>query len=67
MMPIEIKPVTSGKKTEVHHIWTKFYLDGKLAGEDKFNKGPTVVCPNLQYQQHRARKGELICSQMRGG
>ena len=44
MMPIEIKPVTSGKKTEVHHIWTKFYLDGKLAGEDKFNKGPTVVC-----------------------
>ena len=44
MMPIEIKPVTSGEKTEVHHIWTKFYLDGKLAGEDKFNKGPTVVC-----------------------
>jgi len=42
-------------------------LDGELAGEDKFNKGPTVVCPNLQYQQHRARKGELICSQMRGG
>lgn len=38
-----VKPV-KWEKTEVHHIWTKFYWDGKLAGEDKFNKGPTVVC-----------------------